>query len=270
MLESRSCARRDARRHDTFLNRTLFRLESSEPVGRQARRPKLMSRRHHLDRLRAAAPAVLPSLLQCDFSNLQRELELVTAAGVPGFHLDVMDGNFVPNLSYGMPIVAAVRKLTDLPLDCHLMINNPGEYVEQFAAAGADSITFHIEAVEDPRPVLTKIRELGLGAGIALNPATPLSDIAGCLDLCDVVLVMSVKAGFGGQKFDRVALDKLRLVRQMAGPDVLLEVDGGVNQQTIGECASAGAQLFVVGSAIFSHAPYGPVVKEIEQLAKAG
>lgn len=229
-----------------------------------------MSRRHHLDRLRDAAPAVLPSLLQCDFGNLEGELAKLTEANVPGLHLDVMDGNFVPNLTYGMPILAALRHRTELPLDCHLMITNPAQYVDAFCDAGADTITFHIEAVEDPRPVLAKIRERGVGAGIALNPATPLSDIASCLDLVDIVLVMSVNAGFGGQKFDRVALDKLKLVREMTRPEVLLEVDGGVNQQTIADCASAGAQLFVVGSAIFSHPPYGQVVKELADLAKAG
>ena len=227
---------------------------------------------HHpaLAKLRASAPAVLPSLLQCDFGNLEREVRALVTAGVPGFHLDVMDGNFVPNLSYGMPIVEAVRRLTDLPLDCHLMINNPSAYLAAFRQAGADVLTIHAEAVVDPRPVLKQIKELGAAAGLALNPATPLDKIAKCLDLCDLVLVMSVNAGFGGQKFDRVALEKLRKVREMAGPDVVLEVDGGVNKQTIGECASAGAQLFVVGSAIFSHPPYEATVADLAQLARAG
>ncbi len=225
---------------------------------------------HALAKLRAAAPAVLPSLLQCDFGNLEREIGKLLDTEVPGFHLDVMDGSFVPNFSYGLPIVEAVRRLTDLPLDCHLMMNNPGAYVEQFRAAGADVLTIHAEAVVDPRPVLKQIKETGAAAGLALNPATSLARIAGCLDLCDLVLVMSVKAGFGGQKFDRVALEKLRKVREMAGPDVVLEVDGGVNEQTIGECASAGAQLFVVGSAIFGHPPYGDVVAKLGQLARTG
>src|SRR5690606_21752604 len=125
-------------------------------------------------------------------------------------HLDVMDGNFVPNLTYGMPVVAALRRLTDLPLDVHLMISHPEQYIDQFYEAGADVLTIHVEAVSDPRPVLARIRELGMGAGLALNPETPLEQVAGALDLCDLVLAMSVKAGFGGQKFNAVALDKLR------------------------------------------------------------
>jgi ribulose-phosphate 3-epimerase len=227
-----------------------------------------MSRHHQVERLRRSAPAILPSLLQCDFGNLQRVVDDLQRSGTQGLHLDVMDGNFVPNLTYGMPILAGLRRLTDLPLDCHLMINHPDQYIDQFCDAGADMITFHIEAVTDARPILTRIRERGVGAGVALNPATPLSAIAGCLDLCDMVLVMSVQAGFGGQKFDPVALDKLQQLRELA-PQVLREIDGGINQQTIAQSARAGAQLFVVGSAIFSHADYGPVIKELTNLAKA-
>jgi ribulose-phosphate 3-epimerase len=228
-----------------------------------------MSRHHQVERLRQAAPAVLPSLLQCDFGNLQRVIDDLERAGAPGLHLDVMDGNFVPNLTYGMPILAGVRRLTDLPLDCHLMINHPDQYVDQFCDAGADTITFHIEAVTDARPILARIRKRGVGAGVALNPATPLSAITDCLDLCDMVLVMSVKAGFGGQKFDPVALEKLQQLREVA-PHVLREIDGGINQQTIAQSARAGAQLFVVGSAIFGHKDYGPVISDLTKLAKAG
>jgi ribulose-phosphate 3-epimerase len=130
-------------------------------------------------------------------------------------------------------------------------------------------ITFHVEAVEDPRPLLTRLRERGVGAGIALNPDTPVSAIAGCLDLCDLVLVMSVQAGFGGQKFNPVALEKLQEVRKLA-PHVLLEIDGGINTQTIAQSARAGAQLFVVGSAIFGQPDYAPVVRQLTDLAKAG
>lgn len=207
-------------------------------------------------------------MLMCDFGNLEREIAHLTEAGVKALHLDVMDGNFVPNLTYGMPVVAAIRRLTDLPLDAHLMINHPAQYVDQFCEAGADSVTFHVEAVDDPRPVLARIREHGVGAGIALNPETPLEAITDYLDLCDLVLVMSVKAGFGGQAFNPVALDKLRAVRDVA-PHVLREVDGGVNEQTIAQCADAGAQLFVVGSAIFKHERYKPIVTELSELAVA-
>jgi ribulose-phosphate 3-epimerase len=227
-----------------------------------------MSRPSQVERLRQTGPTVLPSLLQCDFGNLERVVHQLEDAGVKALHLDVMDGNFVPNLSYGMPIVAGLRRLTDLPLDCHLMIAHPEKYVDAFCDAGADNITFHIEACNDPRPVLARIKERGVGAGIALNPKTPLSKIQGCLDLCDLVLVMSVDAGFGGQKFNPVALEKLRQLRELA-PDVLLEIDGGINQQTIVESARAGATLFVVGSAIFSHEDYGPIVAELSELANA-
>jgi ribulose-phosphate 3-epimerase len=225
-----------------------------------------MSRNAQIERLRESVPAVLPSLLLCDFGNLERELERLTAAGVEALHLDVMDGHFVPNLTYGMPIVAALRRLTDLPLDVHLMIERPERYVEAFYDAGADLITIHVEAVSDPRPVLARIRELGAGAGLALNPNTPLESVVECLDLCDLVLAMSVDAGFGGQKFNPVALDKLNRLRELA-PHALLEVDGGVNEQTIAVCADAGAQLFVVGSAIFNHDDYQGAVEHLAGLA---
>jgi ribulose-phosphate 3-epimerase len=219
--------------------------------------------------LAAAAPAILPSLLLCDFGNLEREIAALEAACVPGLHLDVMDGNFVPNLTYGMPIVAAVRRLTKLPVDVHLMIADPLTYVPQFCDAGADAITFHLEAVEDARPVLEAIRSHGVAAGVAINPATPLSAIDRCLDLCDLVLVMSVKAGFGGQKFQPVALDKLRHLRERCGDDVVLEVDGGVNASTIADCSAAGAELFVVGSAIFNEQDYRGAVQQLRELAAA-
>ena len=226
-----------------------------------------MNRQACLERLQAAAPAVLPSLLQCDFGNLEREVRSLEAAGVSALHLDVMDGNFVPNLTYGMPVVAAIRRLTELPLDVHLMIRDPQAYVRQFREAGADVLTFHIEAVPEPRDLLSQIRALGAGSGIALNPQTPLSSIENCLDLCDLVLVMSVNAGFGGQKFHENAPERVRWVREKAGPGVLLEVDGGINQNTISRCAAAGAQLFVVGSAIFGQPRYEAAVRELTGLA---
>jgi ribulose-phosphate 3-epimerase len=177
-----------------------------------------------------------------------------------------MDGHFVPNLTYGMPIVEAVRRLTQLPLDVHLMISDPLKYARDFHNAGADLLTFHVEAVADAPHVLREIQALGAAAGVALNPGTPLASIEQCLNLCDLVLVMSVDAGFGGQSFNEVALDKLRQVRQMA-PNVLLEVDGGVNDDTIARCASAGAQLFVVGSAIFRQPDYGQAIQRLASLA---
>ena len=229
-----------------------------------------MSRRDHLEQLHRASPAILPSLLLCDFGNLEREVRRLEAAGVPALHLDVMDGNFVPNLSYGMPIVAALRKLTHLPLDVHLMIDRPERFVADFYLAGADIITFHVEATPDPVGLLRRLRAMSVGAGIALNPATPLQQIEPCLDVCDLALVMSVPAGFGGQAFQPVALDKLRRLAQLTDGRVLLEVDGGVNGATIQACAQAGAQAFVVGSAIFRTPDYGQAVRDLNSLASNG
>jgi ribulose-phosphate 3-epimerase len=229
-----------------------------------------MSRLEQLERLREAVPAVMPSLLMCDFGNLQREIERLEQSGVAGLHLDVMDGHFVPNLTYGMPIVSAVSRLSELPVDVHLMISEPQRYLHAFCEAGADLISFHAEAVKDPQAVVAEIRRLGVAAGIAINPGTPLSSIESCLGDCDFILVMSVEAGFGGQSFRSVALDRLRRLREMAGSDVLLEVDGGINEETIRDCAQAGAQLFVAGSAVFGSESYRDVVQRLVGLAADG
>ncbi|WP_145077194.1 ribulose-phosphate 3-epimerase [Aureliella helgolandensis] len=208
-----------------------------------------------VQKLRDEQAIILPSLLQCDFGNLQREIHSLEEAGVRGFHLDVMDGHFVPNLTYGMPIVEGVRKLTSLPIDVHLMISEPAKYVRQFADAGADSLTVHAEIEQDTSEVLKMIRQLGVGVGLAINPATSFESVESLLPLCDLLLPMSVNAGFGGQQFNPVALEKLRQARHNF-PDLLLEVDGGVNIGTIADCYSAGATLFVVGSAIFGQDDY--------------
>ena len=215
-----------------------------------------MRGRDCLQKLKEARASILPSLLLCDFGNLEREVRLMEDAGFNALHLDCMDGVFVPNISYGMPIVEALRKLTELPLDVHLMIANPADYIQQFSDAGADIISFHLEAVKEPISILSKIRETGCGAGIAINPDTPVSDMEKCLPLCDLAVIMSVQAGFGGQEFDRRALEKLRLTREIAGDDLLLEIDGGVNVETIGECVEHGAELLVAGSAIFRQPDY--------------
>lgn len=217
--------------------------------------------------LRAAAPTILPSLLKCDFGNLSREVEQLKAAGVKALHLDVMDGHFVPNLTYGMPIVAALREITDLPLDVHLMISDPMKYAKSFVEAGADNLTVHVEAIDDPRAALNEIRSHGAGAGLTLNPDTPLEAILPALDECDLVLVMSVDAGFGGQSFKPVALEKLRELRSRR-PDLLLEVDGGVNAETIADCRVAGADLFVVGSAIFGSDDYAAAMNRLGNLVE--
>src|SRR4051812_28726570 len=225
--------------------------------------PRRLGRDELNAELRASEPGIFPSLLACDFAHLEREVRAVEAAGVPALHLDVMDGHFVPNISIGVPIVEAVRRITDLPLDVHLMISDPAKYIEAFRKAGADSLTIHIEAVPDPRSVLDKIRSLGALAGLALNPPTPLSAIEASLPHCDLVLVMSVMPGFGGQKFDSVALEKLRELSGRADVDALLEVDGGVGLETVGSCAEAGAELFVAGTAIYKTDDYAATIERL-------
>jgi ribulose-phosphate 3-epimerase len=226
-----------------------------------------MSRRQRIAELRAGGPLVLPSLLLCDFGNLADEIRALEAAGVRALHLDVMDGHFVPNLSYGLTIVEAVRRVTELPLDVHLMISNPEEYIDRYYEAGADLITIHAEATDDAAEALRQIRRLDAACGLAINPPTSLQAIDDYLVLCDLILVMSVMPGFGGQEFDPVALDKLSQLRGRLGDEVILEVDGGVNTGTIGDCAAAGAQWFVAGSAIFGADDYATRMTTLTDLA---
>jgi ribulose-phosphate 3-epimerase len=217
--------------------------------------------------LHNAAPLVNPSLLSCDFAHLEEEIRRLERAGAKILHLDIMDGHFVPNLSIGVPVVEAIRRSTDLPLDVHLMLSEPGRYIGAFRHAGADLLTIHIEAVPDPRCLLDDIHQLGAAAGISLNPDTPVSALEDYLDSCDLVLVMSVMPGFGGQEFNPVTLEKLRHLREMVKPNVLLSVDGGIQHDTVGMCAQAGADLFVIGSALFSHHDYGNFIKEMTAVA---
>ncbi len=219
--------------------------------------------RDKLERIRSAGPGVLPSLLMCDFGDLKSELSRLESAGTEVLHLDVMDGHFVPNLTYGMPIVDGIRRHSDLPLDVHLMISDPLAYAEPMVQAGADLLTFHVEAVDDAASVAKAIRSLGVGVGVALNPETPLSDLESCLDEVDLVLVMSVKAGFGGQSFQPIALEKLAALRQ-SHPHLLLEIDGGISVETIGEARAAGCDLFVVGSAIFKADDYRDAISALD------
>jgi ribulose-phosphate 3-epimerase len=220
--------------------------------------------------MRAAAPGILPSLLMCDFGHLADEVARLEATGVPALHLDVMDGHFVPNLSYGLTLVEAFRRMTELPLDVHLMISNPAEFASRYVEAGANHVTIHVEAAEDPRSIFDEIHAAGGSAGIAINPPTPLSRIDPLLDACELVLVMSVMPGFGGQEFDRSALAKLRTLRQKAPRELVLAVDGGVNHDTIEACAAAGAELYVVGSAIFHSQDYASAVRDLSALASKG
>lgn len=227
-----------------------------------------MNARALLQGLQRDAPLIAPSLLSCDFGRLADEVRALEQAGAKLLHLDVMDGHFVPNLSYGPVVCEAVRRVAHLPLDGHLMISDPEKHLDAFVDAGCDSLTVHIEAVPRPRGLLSEIRRRGLLAGVALNPPTPVEKIADCLDLCDQVLVMSVMPGFGGQAFQEVALDKLRALRSQVGREVLLAVDGGVNRETVESAARAGADLLVVGSAIFRSADYGDELSELTRRAR--
>lgn len=222
-----------------------------------------------LEAIRNAAPAVLPSLLICDFGDLKGELSRLEEAGSEVLHLDVMDGHFVPNLSYGMPIVEGLRRHTSMPLDVHLMISDPLAYAKPMVDAGADLLTFHIEAVHDPVETVGQIRDLGVGVGVALNPGTPLASLTSCVKDVDMVLVMSVEAGFGGQKFDPIALEKLSTLRSQH-PDLLLQIDGGIDPTTIGPARAAGCDLFVVGSAIFRQEDYCQAMEGLTSAIEAG
>lgn len=225
--------------------------------------------RAKLDSIRNASPGILPSLLQCDFGNLQREIERLAAAGTEVLHLDVMDGHFVPNLTYGMPIVEGLRRHTEMPLDVHLMISDPLAYAQPMVDAGADLLTFHIEAVQDATEAAGKIREMGVGVGVAINPETSMDTLESCLHDVDMVLIMSVQAGFGGQSFNPIALSRIESIRSRF-PDLLIEIDGGINSATIGQARQAGCDLFVVGSAIFGKDDYAKAIAELTETMNSG
>ncbi len=215
-----------------------------------------MSRRTRIQALLDGSPVIAPSMLKCDFGNLHREVELLEAAGARLLHLDVMDGHFVPNLSYGPMVIERLRDLTDLPFDAHLMISEPQRYLDEYLESGCDAITFHVEAVPEPAPLLRRIRDAGAASGLALNPGTPVEKITSVLEDCDVVLVMSVEPGFGGQSFLPSALDKLVKLKSLISPQTLLSVDGGIDTTTIIPSAAAGANVFVAGSSIFDARDY--------------
>jgi len=200
---------------------------------------------------------IAPSILSADFARLGEEVAKLARAGADWIHVDVMDGHFVPNITIGPPVVAALRPVTALPLDVHLMIAPADPYVAAFAAAGADTITVHAEAGPHLHRTLGAIRAAGCKAGVALNPATPASAIAHVLAMVDLVLVMTVNPGFGGQSFIAAMTDKIARVRELiAGRDIRLEVDGGVTPGTAGPCAAAGADVLVAGSAVFAGGDY--------------
>lgn len=196
---------------------------------------------------------VAPSILSADFLRLGEAIQMVEESEAEWVHCDIMDGHFVPNISYGIPIVKAVRPATKKVVDCHLMIEHPELYVEAFAAAGADMITVHQEACVHLDRQVAQIHDLGCKAGVALNPATPVETLVDILHAVDMVLIMSVNPGFGGQKFIPRALDKVRRLRALA-PDLLIQVDGGVNAETGAKLVAAGADVLVAGSSVFGAA----------------
>ena len=208
-----------------------------------------------------------PSILSADFGNLARDIHTIDEAGAEYIHIDVMDGIFVPSISFGMPIIKSIRPLTDKIFDVHLMIEDPIRYVDEFTALGADIITVHVEACKDTAATLKRIKELGVKAGITLNPDTPLSDVREFLPLADMLLIMSVVPGFGGQKFIEASLDKLReavILRDELGLNYDIEVDGGVNFDNISDIHEAGANIIVAGSTVFKGNAADNVKKLIE------
>ena len=219
-----------------------------------------------------------PSLLSADFSRLEQEVAAVEAAGATMLHLDVMDGHFVPNISFGVPVIQSLRKCTKMFFDAHLMIADPKQYAEAFVKAGCDHITFHIEALEpptstgsdrtDPQELVEHIHNLGVSVGVSLNPTTPVSAIEPVLDRVDMVLVMSVWPGFGGQKFIKDVLPKVSELRQLLVDHQRLEIDGGVDAGTIGPAAMAGADTFVAGAAVFGTPDPPAAMKRLHHLAE--
>ncbi|NDC64580.1 MAG: ribulose-phosphate 3-epimerase [Planctomycetia bacterium] len=243
--------------------------------GQSPQAPVNQAAGHALDqvtaRLDSGRPVVLPALLLCDFGHLAREVERLEEAGAAALHLDVMDGRFVPQLTYGLVVVEAVRRAARVPIEVHLMIEEPERSIADYARAGADILTVHVEGLSDPRGTLEAIAALGPKAHLAVSPGTPVERIVDCLDQCDGVLVMSVEPGYGGQAFNPVALEKLaelRRIRSNRAGSFRLGIDGGISEQTVAAAAAAGAELIVAGSAVIRSNNYQRSISSLEQLAR--
>jgi ribulose-phosphate 3-epimerase len=209
---------------------------------------------------------IAPSILSANFAKLGEEITAVEKGGADYIHVDVMDGHFVPNITIGPLIVEAIRPVTKLPLDVHLMIENPDQYIEAFAKAGADYITVHVEACRHLHRTIQNIKSFGIKAGVVLNPATPIETIQHVIKDIDMVLLMSVNPGFGGQKFIPEVLSKIKMVKELAeekGVSLEIEVDGGVNPETAKMCIEAGANVLVAGSAIYNEQDYAKAISLI-------
>lgn len=197
---------------------------------------------------------IAPSILSADFTRLAEEIEKARSGGATILHVDVMDGHFVPNITIGLPVVRSLRKATDMVLDCHLMIDEPGRYAVEFVQAGADMVSVHVEADQHLHRTLAAIRDAGAKAGIAINPATPLGSLDEALQFSDFILLMSVNPGFGGQSFVQESIPKLRRLRQMIverGLDTRIEIDGGIDENNASDVVDAGAEILVAGTAVF-------------------
>ena len=209
---------------------------------------------------------IAPSILSCDFAKLGEEIAAVENAGADWVHVDVMDGHFVDNLTIGPPVISCIKKVAKVPLDVHLMIENPEKSFERFLAAGADILTVHVEASREVESILKKIRDSGAKAGLTLRPTTSIEEIRMFLPLCDLVLVMTVNPGWGGQSFMTEQLEKIKFVKKWSeenNPELFIEVDGGINPETAKMCRNLGANVFVAGSAVFKAADYKAAIRDL-------